>query len=234
MKKHRCFEFYAANCLKERGYQVDVTQAVGDWGVDIFCNKNEIKYVAQVKMYGTSKTKISRKDMMELYGAMVYFDCLGAIMIYTGCVTSGAKKVAKKLGIELMLLDPAPVENYVENDNIEGEDVYSFDHIWNTYIMPLKGKEIRNELGTVYEIVDVTAAYIERISSKGKKSRVKSDLFKWVINRLHRVGHVDVIDLRDEFKTQHSSFVTSVFNNIDLFEVEYSPRVIRFKDRGCF
>ena len=47
---------------------IDVTRGVADWGADVFCEKDGVKYVGQVKMYGTSKTKISRKDVMELYG----------------------------------------------------------------------------------------------------------------------------------------------------------------------
>ena len=59
MKRHRNFEFYAGEYLKEQGYKVEVTPGVADWGVDIFCEKDCNKYAVQVKMYGTSKTKIS-------------------------------------------------------------------------------------------------------------------------------------------------------------------------------
>ena len=82
MKRHRSYEFYAAKYLNDLGYTTDVTNAVGDWGVDIFALKDGIKYAVQVKMYGVSKTKISRKDIMELYGAMEYFDCQADILIY--------------------------------------------------------------------------------------------------------------------------------------------------------
>lgn len=79
MKRHRSFELCSAKILEGMGYvNIDVTRGVADWGADVFCEKDGVKYVGQVKMYGTSKTKISRKDVMELYGVMAYFDCQGA------------------------------------------------------------------------------------------------------------------------------------------------------------
>lgn len=105
MKRHRSYEFYAAKYLNDLGYTTDVTNAVGDWGVDIFALKDGIKYAVQVKMYGVSKTKISRKDIMELYGAMEYFDCQAAIVIYNGMINNDSWIVANKLGIKMIYLE---------------------------------------------------------------------------------------------------------------------------------
>ena len=58
MKRHRSFEFYAGEYLKLNGYQVEVTQGVDDWGVVIFCEIEGKRFVAQVKMFGTSKPRI--------------------------------------------------------------------------------------------------------------------------------------------------------------------------------
>lgn len=76
MKRHRRFEFLAGEYLKKEGFEIKVTQGVADWGVDVFAEKDGIKYAVQVKMYGDCKTKINRRMMMELYGVMRYFDCL--------------------------------------------------------------------------------------------------------------------------------------------------------------
>lgn len=85
MRRHRRFEFLAGEYLKQEGYQTEVTQGTADWGVDVFAEKDGIKYVVQAKMYGDCKTKINRSMMMELYGVMHYFDCQGAILIYRIC-----------------------------------------------------------------------------------------------------------------------------------------------------
>ena len=101
MKRHRSFELNSSKVLIEMGYvNIDVTRGVADWGADVFCEKDGIKYVGQIKMYGTSKTKISRKDVMELYGVMAYFDCQGAFFLYSGKRTNEAILVAEKLGIK--------------------------------------------------------------------------------------------------------------------------------------
>ena len=70
MKRHRRFEFLAGEYLKKEGFEIEVTQGVADWGVDVFAEKDGIKYVVQAKMYGDCKTKINRRVMMELYGVM--------------------------------------------------------------------------------------------------------------------------------------------------------------------
>lgn len=57
---------------------------------------------------------------------------------------------------------------------------------------------------------------------------MKKDLFKWIIDRIERYGYAAAIDLRNEFHTQASSFVTLIFREIPLFEVTYNPRTITF------
>ena len=230
MKRHRSFEFYAGEYLKQKGYQVEVTQGVADWGVDIFCEKEGKKYVAQVKMYGTSKTRISRKQIFELYGVMAYFDCQGAMMVYNGGIMNDAVTAAEKLGIELISLDYQGMEEEQEEDWF-GEDEYSFQFIWNQYIRPLANGVIKDSRGFSTQVGEVTDGYIVRINSKGKPEKVKSDLFKWMIDRMHSHGFAESIDLRNEFHTSYSSFVTLVFANIPVCEVTYNPRRVTFKKK---
>jgi restriction system protein len=230
MKRHRTFEFYAGEYLKQNGYQVEVTQGVADWGVDIFCEKEGKKYVAQVKMYGTSKTLISRKQVFELYGVMAYFDCQGAMMVYNGGIMPDAVAAAGKLGVELVPLDYLEMDGELEEDLFE-DDEYSFQSIWDQYIRPLANTEIKDSRGFSALVGEVTDGYITRINSKGKAMRVKSDLFKWMIDRMHGYGFAESIDLRNMFRTVHSPFVTLVFANIPICEVTYNPRRVVFKKK---
>lgn len=201
---------------------------MADWGVDIFCEKGGKKYAVQVKMYGTSKTKISRKQVFELYGVMTYFDCQGAIIIYNGGIMKDALLAAQKLNIEMIELDYKGMEEELNFDEYQ-DSQYSFQSIWDQYIHPLANQEISDVRGFSAQVGDVTDGYIIRINSKGKKEKVKSDLFKWVIDRIHRYGFAESIDLRDEFRTIHSPFVTLVFANIPICKVTYNPRKITFK-----
>ena len=75
MKRHRKFEFLAGEYLKQEGFEIEVTKGVADWGVDVFAEKDGVKYAVQAKMYGDCKTKINRRMMMETLWVMRYFDC---------------------------------------------------------------------------------------------------------------------------------------------------------------
>ena len=118
MKRHRSFELCSAKILEGMGYvNIDVTRGVADWGADVFCEKDGVKYVGQVKMYGTSKTKISRKDVMELYGVMAYFDCQGAFFLYSGKRTPEALRAAEKLGIEWYEVNHMDLDEELDKDS---------------------------------------------------------------------------------------------------------------------
>lgn len=226
MKRHRKFELYAKEYLPILGFEyVDVTRGVSDWGADLFCKKDGLKYVGQVKLYGTSKTKISRKDVMELHGVRDYFDCDKAFFFYNGRRTEEAVKAATKLGIEWIFVDSLAMDCQLEDPDELGVSV---DEIWDRYVKPLAGKELQYPNGLSNRVISVDDAVIIRESANGKRSKVKKDLFKWIIDRIERYGYAAPIDLRNEFHTQASSFVTLVFREIPLFEVTYNPRTITF------
>jgi len=229
MKRHRSFELCSAKILEGMGYvNIDVTRGVADWGADVFCEKDGVKYVGQVKMYGTSKTKISRKDVMELYGVMAYFDCQSAFFLYSGKRTSEALRAAEKLGIEWYEVNHMDLDEELEEDALPNE--ITIDYIWDTFIRPLEGESFVNTQGFENRVIQVTDAYILKVSANGKPSRVKKDLFKWIVDRIRHYGFAEAIDLRNEFHTQASSFVTLIFAQIPLFKVTYIPRRIEFNN----
>ena len=206
MKRHRSFELCSAKILEGMGYvNIDVTRGVADWGADVFCEKDGVKYVGQVKMYGTSKTKISRKDVMELYGVMAYFDCQGAFFLYSGKRTPEALRAAEKLGIEWYEVNHMDLDVKLDEDALPNE--ITLDYIWDTFIRPLEGRSFVNTQGFENKVIQVTDAYILKESEKGNQSKVKKDWFKWIVDRIRHYGFAEAIDLRNEFHTQASSFV---------------------------
>lgn len=229
MKRYRSFELCSAKVLESMGYEnIDVTRSVADWGADVFCEKDGVKYVGQVKMYGTSKTKISRKDVMELYGVMAYFDCQRAFFLYSGRRTSEALRVAEKLGIEWIEVNHMDMDEELEEDTMPKE--ITIDYVWDKFIRPLEGQSFVNTKGFENKVIQVTDAYILKESDEGNQSRVKKDLFKWIIDRIRHYGFAEAIDLRNEFHTQASSFVTLIFAQIPIFKVTYNPRRIELSD----
>ena len=230
MKRHRNFEFYAGEYLRQQGFTVTVCQGVNDWGVDLFAEKDGEKYVVQAKMYGTSKTKVNRRQLFELFGVMHYFDCQKSILVYNGRIMDDAIQVAHKLGIQFLYLDYTQMEVPLEDDQFTDNE-YDFYQIWEQYIVPFQHQTLHDTRGLSYQIGNVTDGYIERISSNGKSYKVKADLFKWVVNRIHSHGIAESIDLRNLFSSIHSSFVTLIFANIPLCKVEYNPRRISFREK---
>ena len=222
MRRHRSFEFLASEYLREMGYTTEVTQAVADWGVDVFCWKDKKKYAVQAKMYGDCKTSITRRMMMELYGVMHYFDCQGAIMIYNGHIMEDAVKVADKLGIELIYLD-----QHLMNEEIEVEDLQKdvFESIWSD-IRQLQGNRINNSTGKSYQIINVSDGEIVYVNEAGKRHRESRDLFKRIVAHIQRFGYIEQTQLRGEFDTRASAFISTVFANIPSCEVSPVPRRI--------
>ena len=228
MKRHRSFELYVGEFLCQQGYvDVDVTQPYGDWGVDAFCQKDDNKFVVQAKMYGDCKTKVNRRQMMELYGVMHYFDCQGAIMIYNGRIMPDAVDVAKKLGIQLHYLDQHLMDSPLSEAD-EAMKSQSFTSIWND-IRTLAGRTILNSRGTTYQIVSVTDGDITYINQAGKRHKETVDLFRRIFARIRQYGYVQRSQLREEYNTKASSFIATIFANIPSCEVTPNPITIRLK-----
>ena len=204
MKRHRRFEFLAGEYLKKEGYEVEVTQGVADWGVDVFAEKDGIRIAVQAKMYGDCKTKINRRMMMELYGVMRYFDCQGAMIIYNGQIMPDAIKVAERLDIQLVFIDQHLLdEPCSEIDMSETDQI--FDTIWND-ISTLEGN-----------------------NQAGHEMREKADLFRQIVAYICRYGCIQQCQLRGEFGTYASAFISTVFANIPSCEVILNPTTIMIR-----
>ena len=227
MKRHRRFEFLAGEYLKKEGFEIEVTQGVADWGVDVFAEKDGIKYVVQAKMYGDCKTKINRRMMMELYGVMHYFDCQGAMMIYNGQMMPDAVKVAEKLDIKLVYIDQHQLDEPCSEIDLS-ETEQTFDTIWND-INTLAGKTIINSRGTSYQIVCVTDGDITYINQAGHQMREKADLFRQIVGYICQYGSIQQCQLRGEFGTYASAFISTVFANIPSCEVILNPTTIMIR-----
>lgn len=225
MRRHRRFEFLAGEYLKQEGFQTEVTQGTADWGVDVFAEKDGIKYVVQAKMYGDCKTKINRSMMMELYGVMHYFDCQGAILIYNGGMMDNAKQVAKKLGIRLVYLDQHQLEQFLpETDTTFSDDVFST--IWDE-IHQLEGQIIHKSPDTFYHIIKVTDGDITYTNRGGKRHREPAEIFRRITSRIWNLGSIEQCQMRGEYGTKASAFITTVFANIPSCKVTPKPYTIR-------
>ncbi len=227
MKRHRRFEFLAGEYLKKEGYEVEVTQGVADWGVDVFAEKDGIRIAVQAKMYGDCKTCITRRMMMELYGVMHYFDCQRSMMIYNGRIMPDALQVAEKLGIQLVYLDQHRLDQLLPEVSLE-ETADTFNTLWQE-IRQLEGKTIVNNRGASYIILKVTDGDITYTNQKGNRYRESADLFRRILARVQSYGSIQQSQLRGEFGTYASAFVTTVFSATNSCKVTANPNTIRLK-----
>lgn len=225
MKRHRRFEFLAGEYLKKEGYEVEITQGVADWGVDVFAEKDGIRIAVQAKMYGDCKTCITRRMMMELYGVMHYFDCQRSMIIYNGRIMPDALQVAKKLGIQLVYLDQHQLDQKFP-EVVSDEAADAFNTLWQE-IGQLEGKTIANNHGTSYSILKVTDGDITYTNQNGKRHRESADLFRRILARVKSYGSIQQSQLRGEFGTYASAFITAVLGQTSLIEVTPHPNTIR-------
>lgn len=93
------FENWCANLLRKNGFfNVEVTKASGDQGVDILAEKNEIKYAIQCKCYSSD---LGNSPVQEVHAGKSMYNChVGAVMT-NRYFTSGAKELAKATGVLL-------------------------------------------------------------------------------------------------------------------------------------
>lgn len=223
MDVNRLFEINVGEYFRELDYEVDVTRAVGDWGVDVFISKDGQKGAVQVKNYENCRTRVSRKDIMELYGAMAFFDCSFAKLVYNGKMNDDAKKVAEKLNIECIYKEQ---ELAIFGDNKRSAIIpYSFEECWKKFVQPLENQDIKTKGNKIYTICNVTNDRITYRNTNGKENKVKVDLFKWTFDKVLNCGIVHGKAIRDEFKTTHSSLVVAIFNLIPYFEIINGPYI---------
>ena len=224
MRRYRRFEFLAGEYLKQEGYDTEVTPGVADWGVDVFAEKDGKHYAVQAKMYGDCKTKITRSMMMELFGVMHYFDCQGAMLIYNGGIMDDAVKVADKLGIQLIYLDQHQLEQLLpEADANVPDDV--FDKIWDE-IHQLEGQTIHKSPDTFYHVLKVTDGDITYTNKGGKRHRELAELFRRITSRIWNLGSIEQCQMRGEYGTKASAFITTVFAYIPSCKVTPHPYTI--------
>ena len=224
----REFEQRVSDYYKKQGYETIITPYSGDWGIDVIPSKGKEKLAIQAKMYGGTSRKITRQSMMQLYGAMTYKDCTRAVMVTNGECLPDAIDVAVKLDIEIIYLKENSTQELKELNSksmIEKETtakgLMAFDEMWETYIMPLKGKTLMNG-NMENKIIDVDWGGIVRITSKGKRSKIEIEDLKMAYSLLEREGIVERIRI-NQYVKRCSSGITLLLSQVPFIGVKKNP-----------
>lgn len=213
------YEHVVAEYFEQKGFTTTVSQNSNDYGVDVFAIKGKIKIAIQVKMYGNSTSAVNRQMIMELHGAKDYFDCTKAIMVTNGRVIENALEVAEKLKIEVLNI-PA-ISNGLKSKTEKCSD--SFEAIWEKHVMPLEGNTIKRVDGTSNTILTVDWSGITRLTSNGRKQKIKIEIFKKTINHILKNGSITRSFINDEYRDRASSGIVLILSSTDKFTLTNNP-----------
>ena len=93
------FEYACAGILRANGFKnVVVTQASGDFGVDITAEKNHVSYAVQCKRY---EKKVSNAAIQQVIGGLAVYGCEAGAVMTNSYFTEPAKRLAEANGVIL-------------------------------------------------------------------------------------------------------------------------------------
>jgi HJR/Mrr/RecB family endonuclease len=111
------FEQYLKRILTNQGYNVNMTDASGDLGVDLVASGNGDKIAVQVKRYST---KVSRRAISDAVAGMYHYGCNKAMVITNNYFSPGAIALAESTDCILVDRDAlAEWINEFQNTNAE-------------------------------------------------------------------------------------------------------------------
>ncbi|RED58516.1 restriction endonuclease [Cohnella lupini] len=93
------FERYLQQLFKAQGYQVEVTQAIGDFGADLIMVKNGIKIVVQAKRHASN---VGIKAVQEAQAAIAHYGASEAWVVTNSNYTDAAYQLAKSNQVKLI------------------------------------------------------------------------------------------------------------------------------------
>jgi len=228
----RQFEELVCEYFRQNGYNTELTAYSNDYGIDGFATKGKEKIAIQSKMYGQTTRKINRQMIMELHGAKDFFDCSKAVIATDGSLLPDALTVANKLKIEILHLSEfqtdIPELSLIKSSSI-GVDDKSFEHIWENYVLPLQGKILTRSNGETNQILKSDWSGIERLTSNGKKGKIKIEIFKQAINKLLLEGAITRDYINQNYVGRASSGIVLILSQVPFFKLTEKPTGLKYE-----
>lgn len=170
------------------GYNVEVTEPIGDYGVDVVAKKDSEVLAIQVKKY-TTGNKVSNRDVQRLLGSMHYPKANRAILVTTSYFTEQAKQQAEGAPIDLWDGEKLKqmVERYVIEEKIcqlkDGEIIPS-DFYSITY---LGTEPVQNTLDIKKKPKDGIGFYLTKKPISKRKIREEHEKMKKEVEEYKKV-----------------------------------------------
>lgn len=210
------YEALIASRFASQGYEVENRPYTNDWGLDLIAARGGERIGIQVKRYGGSSRPVNRAQMMELFGAAAYFDCTRAVIATDGRIMPDARVVASKLGIEILEVPAEPIAERRQPLTM-GTGKSTFDDLWERHVMPLAGATLTRASGTSNQIVSVTWAGVERLTSGGNRQLIKIEIFRLAVQRILAEGRVTRAEINAMYPGRASSGVVLILSQIPGF-----------------
>ncbi len=104
------FEVFLADVLREWGFQVALTKASGDQGVDLIASRAGRRMAIQAKGY--PRSTVGNKAVQEAHTGMVFYNCTECVVITNSTFTAAAKQLA--LSVNCRLIDGDAIHDLIE------------------------------------------------------------------------------------------------------------------------
>lgn len=112
------FENYCAELLRANGYvNVVVTQASGDYGIDVFAERDGISYAIQCKLYSSH---VGISAVQEAISGRIYYNRDVAVVMTNNIFTQSAQELARSSGT--MLWDKFKLEDLEKSQKYFGKN----------------------------------------------------------------------------------------------------------------
>lgn len=115
--------------------------------------------------------------------------------------------------------DSSYISEYLYSNQGIGSVDIDFDTIWRKYIKPLEGQRVFTATGRENIILSVTDKYLQRISSKGRTSKVDIKIFESVFHKLLEKKVLTRKEIHTEHPTRVSSIVTAVLAKVPFIKL---------------
>jgi HJR/Mrr/RecB family endonuclease len=104
------FERYLARLLTHQGYQVKLTGASGDLGVDMIASRKDQTLAIQAKRQAG---KVSRRAVSDAVAGMAHYHCNASMVITNNYFSPGAVELAKST--DCRLVDRGELSGWIRN-----------------------------------------------------------------------------------------------------------------------
>jgi restriction system protein len=175
-------------------------------------------------MYGNGGRSVNRQMIMNLCGAMHYFDCTSAALVTDGRLLPDAWQVAEKLKIEIIVL-PAISPSTI-SPQTKGTSV--FDAIWMNSIMPLAGKTLERGNGKANKILHVDWSGLNRLTSNNKEQHIQIEIFRSTVDGLIAEGKVLRSWMNNEYPGRASSGICLILSQVPGIDYDANEGALRW------